>query len=396
MNKHVSEEKRMIENAVDTLDAGLRDLALKIHAHPEISFQEYQAQKWLTEMLEQAGFIIEKGLANLETSFRATWKGSEEGPTIAILAEYDALAGLGHGCGHNIIGTSAIGAAIALTKVFPKLPGTLVVIGTPAEEEGGGKIRMVEDGIFNNVDVAMMCHPHSNSMVLRGGLACVDATFEFFGKAAHASAAPEQGISALEALINTFVSVNSLRQFFTDDVRIHGIITRGGDATNVVPDYCKAEFLLRAESVEALNVVRKKVYAAARFSTEAIGAEIKIEEGLIYAERNNNKRLAQIFKENLENLGEIVSDPPKKGGIGSSDIGNVGQVTATIHPYIKITNTERTHTKGFVQAACSEEGMQGMNKAAKALALTAYDVFTKPEKLKEIRAEFEEWKANKQ
>lgn len=351
--------------------------------------------KWLIEPLEKAGFSIEKGVANLETSFRATWEGHNGGPTIAILAEYDALAGLGHGCGHNIIGTSAIGAALALKDAHPDLPGKIVVLGTPAEEEGGGKILMVEDGIFDHVDVAMMCHPQKQSMVLRGGLACVDATFKFYGKASHASSAPEKGISALDAVINTFVAVNSLRQFFKDDVRIHGIITKGGDATNVVPAYCEAEFLLRASTVEELNVVREKVYAAARHATEAMGARIEMTEGLIYAERNNNKALAALFKDNLEMLGEVVCDPPAKGGIGSSDIGNVGQVTATIHPYIKITDDAITHTPEFVQAAASERGMIGLNKAAKALAMTAYEVCMNPQLLKEIREEFELWKANK-
>ncbi|WHY96778.1 M20 family metallopeptidase [Peribacillus simplex] len=395
MSIHVAEGKRSIQLAVDAHDAQLRELALNIHAHPELSFQEYQAMKWLIEPLEKAGFSIEKGVANLETSFRATWEGHHGGPTIAILAEYDALAGLGHGCGHNIIGTSAIGAALALKDAHPDLPGKIVVLGTPAEEEGGGKILMVEDGIFDHVDVAMMCHPQKQSMVLRGGLACVDASFKFYGKASHASSAPEKGISALDAVINTFVTVNSLRQFFKDDVRIHGIITKGGDATNVVPAYCEAEFLLRASTVEELNVVREKVYAAARHATEAIGARIEITEGLIYAERNNNKALAALFKDNLEMLGEVVCDPPAKGGIGSSDIGNVGQVTATIHPYIKITDDAITHTPEFVQAAASERGMIGLNKAAKALAMTAYEVCMNPQLLQEIREEFEGWKANK-
>ncbi|MFE5426230.1 M20 family metallopeptidase [Peribacillus simplex] len=395
MSIHVAEGKKSIQMAVDARDAQLRELALNIHAHPELSFHEYQAVKWLIEPLKKAGFSIEKGVANLETSFRATWEGHPGGPTIAILAEYDALAGLGHGCGHNIIGTSAIGAALALKDAHPDLPGKIVVLGTPAEEEGGGKILMVEDGIFDHVDVAMMCHPQKKSMVLRGGLACVDASFKFYGKASHASSAPEKGISALDAVINTFVAVNSLRQFFKDDVRIHGIITKGGDATNVVPAYCEAEFLLRASTVEELNVVREKVYAAARHATEAIGARIEITEGLIYAERNNNKALAALFKDNLEMLGEVVCDPPAKGGIGSSDIGNVGQVTATIHPYIKITDDAITHTPEFVQAAASERGMIGLNKAAKALAMTAYEVCMNPQLLQEIREEFEEWKANK-
>lgn len=396
MNSDVLEGKKTIQAAVDARDHELRELSLKIHGNPELSFKEYQAMEWLTEPLEKAGFTIEKGISNLETSFRATWKGQPGGPTVAILAEYDALKGLGHGCGHNIIGTSAVGAALALKAAHPNLQGEIVVLGTPAEEEGGGKILMVQDGVFDDVDVAMMCHPQKQSMVLRGGLACVDAIFKFYGKSAHASSAPEKGISALDAVINTFVTVNSLRQFFKDDVRIHGIITKGGEATNVVPDYCEAEFLLRAETVDELNIVRNKVYAAARHTTEAVGAKLEIIEGLVYAERNNNKKLASLFKENLELLGEEVIEPPKKGGIGSSDIGNVGQVTATIHPYIKITDDATTHTPEFVEAAKSETGMQGLNKAAKALAMTAYDVCCNPAHFQAIRNEFEEWKKKKQ
>lgn len=392
----IVQEKKALLDALDRIDAELRELALKIHGNPEVSFKEHNAMNWLTEPLVKAGFTIEKGLANLETSFRATWEGETGGPTIALLAEYDALAGLGHGCGHNIIGTSAVGAALALKEAVPNLKGKIVVLGTPAEELGGGKILMVEEGIFDDVDVAMMCHPHKSTMVLRGGLACVDAVFKYYGKASHAAASPEKGISALDAVINTFVAVNSLRQFFKDDVRIHGIITKGGDATNVVPAYCEAEFLLRAETVEQLEVVREKVYAAARYSAEAVGAKMEIEEGLVYAERNNNQALAHLFKDNLELLGEEVCEPPKKGGIGSSDIGNVGQVTATIHPYIKITNSANTHTPEFVEAACSEEGMIGLNKAAKALAMTAFDVCENEGYLHAIRSEFEDWKRNKQ
>lgn len=390
------QEKQALIDKIDAMDTQLRNLALKIHQNPEVSFHEHQAMNWLTAPLEKAGFVVEKGIATLETSFRATWEGEPGGPTIALLAEYDALAGLGHGCGHNIIGTSAVGAALALKETIPNLKGKIVVLGTPAEELGGGKIIMVEQGVFDQVDVAMMCHPHKKSMVLRGGLACVDATFKYYGKATHAAASPEQGISALDAVIHTFVAVNSLRQFFKDDVRIHGIITKGGEATNVVPAYCEAEFLLRAENVEQLEIVREKVYAAARYSAEAVGAALEIEEGLIYAERNNNHALAHLFKDNLELLDEEVSIPPKKGGIGSSDIGNVGQVTATIHPYIKITDSANTHTPEFVEAAGSEEGMEGLNKAAKALALTALDVCTNEQSFQAIRNEFEEWKRSKQ
>ncbi|GGE11919.1 amidohydrolase [Marinithermofilum abyssi] len=389
--EHISPDKLRIQQAVDDRDAQLRDIALTIHANPELSFHEKKAAEWLTAPLQEAGFEVERGIAGLETAFRATWEGRAGGPTIALLAEYDALPEIGHACGHNLIGTSAVGAALALKDAIPDLPGRIVVLGTPAEEDGGGKIIMCEQGVFDNVDAAMMCHPHKSTMVLRGALACVDATFSFYGKQAHASSAPEKGISALDAMINAFVAINFLRQFCKEDVRIHGIITKGGDAPNIVPDYCEAKFIIRAATVRELRELTEKVYTAVRHSSEAVGARTEIKEGLVYAERNNNRALASLFAGNLEAMGIEVSEPPKKGGIGSSDIGNVSQVTATIHPYIKITEAG-THTSKFAVATASEDGLIGMNRAAKALAMTAYDLCADPEALLQVRNEFEDWK----
>ncbi|OXL86823.1 amidohydrolase [Paenibacillus sp. SSG-1] len=388
------EPKQQLIQAVDARDAMLREISLKIHANPELSFHEHQAQQWLTEPLAEAGFTVEKGISGLETSFRATWEGTPGGPTIALLAEYDALPGIGHACGHNLIGTAAVGAALALKDTCPELPGKIVVLGTPAEEEGGGKIIMCQDGVFDDVDAAMMVHPQNKTMVLRGALACVDATFTFHGKQAHASSSPEKGISALDALVNAYVAINSLRQFMKEDVRIHGIITKGGDAPNVVPELTEAVFILRASTVQELETVREKVYRAVRCAAEGVGATVDIAEGLIYAERNNNKALAGLFARNLEDLGIEVNDPPEKGGVGSSDIGNVSQMTAAIHPYIRLGDAT-THTPEFAALAGSEEGMIELNRAAKALALTAYDLCTDKEALHEVRSEFEQWKAQR-
>ncbi|UQZ84718.1 p-aminobenzoyl-glutamate hydrolase subunit B [Paenibacillus konkukensis] len=386
-----NDPKRRLEQAVDARDKQLRDISMRIHSHPELSFHEHQAQQWLTEPLEEAGFIVEKGIAGLETSFRATWQGAPGGPKIALLAEYDALPAIGHACGHNLIGTASVGAALALKDANPELPGTVVVLGTPAEEEGGGKIIMCNEGVFDDIDAVMMVHPQNKTMVLRGALACVDATFTFHGRQAHASSSPEKGISALDAMINAFVAINSIRQFVKEDVRIHGIITKGGDAPNVVPELCEAVFILRAADVSELETVREKVYRAVRHAAEGVGATVDIAEGLIYAERNNNKALAALFRSNLERMGIEVVEPPAKGGIGSSDIGNVGQVTATIHPYIRIGDAT-THTPEFCRLAGSEEGMTELNQAAKALAMTVYDLCADAEALKGVRSEFEQWK----
>lgn len=386
--------KQNIKDIVDQLDPQLRELSLRIHANPELSFGEVQAQQWLTEPLEAAGFQVEKGISGLPTSFRAVWEGQADGPTIALLAEYDALPRIGHACGHNLIGTSAVGAAMALKKAFPELPGRIIVLGTPAEEEGGGKIIMANDGVFDGIDAVMMCHPQQKTMVLRGALACVDATFTFHGKQAHAASSPEKGISALDALVNAYAGINSLRPYLKDDVRVNGIITKGGDAPNVVPELAEAVYIIRAKTVEELKTVMDKVYRVVRHAAEGVGATVDISEGLIYAERNNNKALASLFQQNLEDMGIEVHDPPQTGGVGSSDIGNVSQVTAAIHPYIRLGDAT-THTPEFARLAGAEEGMIELNLAAKALALTAYDLYADRAALQRVRNEFEEWKQQK-
>jgi amidohydrolase len=393
ITKQITADKIKLLDSVDKLDPDLRNIALNIHEYPELGYQEYKAVEWLTAPLEEAGFVVERGVADLETAFIATWEGAKGGPTIGLLAEFDALAGLGHACGHNLIGTASVGAALALKNSFPDLPGKIKVIGCPAEEGLGGKVLMCDRGVFDDVGVAMMCHPKSSSMVLRGGLARVATTFKFYGKESHAASAPEKGISALDALINSFVAINNLRQFFTDDVRIHGIITKGGDAPNIVPGYCEAKFLIRCSTRKELEGVRDTVYRAVQGASEAVGAKCEIVEALVYAERNNNVTLANMFKDNLEAMGIEVVDPPKHGGIGSSDIGNVGQITATIHPYIKIGNAIN-HTHEFREEARSEGGMVGLNKGAKALAMTAYDLCVDTTAFGQVRAEFESWKEN--
>lgn len=384
------EQKAQIIAAVDSLAAQATELALNIHANPELSFEEVNSAAALIAPLRAAGFEIEEELGGLPTAFRATYDSGKSGPVIALLAEYDALVNLGHACGHNLIGTASVTAALALKQVSQLLTGRLEVIGTPAEEEGGGKIILSDKGIFDDADAVMMFHPRDKTMVVRGGLACVDAVFKFYGKAAHAASAPQNGISALDAVIHTFNGINALRQLFTDDVRVHGIITDGGSATNIVPAYSEAKFLMRADTVKGLTVVKQKVFDAARGASLMTGARLEIEEGLTYAERNNNLTLAGFFQQNLEAMGIEVVPPPLKGGIGSSDIGNVSQITAAIHPYIRIGDV-LPHTPEFAVAAGSDAGLQGMLQAAKALAMTALDLCQDDTKLRAVREEFSNW-----
>ncbi|MEN0613940.1 M20 family metallopeptidase [Klebsiella indica] len=389
----ITEHKDKIIFAVEALREPMGQLARRIHAQPELSFGEQRSAAALMAPLREADFDITAGVAGLPTAFRATWNSGKPGPRIALLAEYDALPELGHACGHNLIGTASVAAALALKSAYPEMPGRLEVIGTPAEEEGGGKITMVDHGVFDDVDAAMMFHPREKNMVTRGALACVDAVFKFYGKASHAASAPEKGISALDAVIHTFVGVNALRQFFTDDIRVHGIITNGGSATNIVPAYAEAKFLMRAATVKGLQTVRQKVFAAAQAAADMSGARLEIEEGLTYAERNTNQTLAAGFRRNLEQLGLDVNEPPQKGGVGSSDIGNVSQVTATIHPYLRIGDVT-PHTPEFAVAAAAPAGIDAMLNAAKALALTAYDLCIDQDFFQAMRSEFTQWQTN--
>jgi amidohydrolase len=367
----------------------------KIHANPEIGNEEFFASGLLTEILANEGFAIEKAVAGHETSFVARKKSSKPGPSIAFLAEYDALPGLGHGCGHNIIGTLSVAAAIALSKVIDETGGEAVVFGTPAEEggpNGSAKGSFVKHGLVNGIDAAMMIHPNAKTGLTTPSLAVDPLDFEYIGKSAHAAAAPHEGINALDAVIQLFNGINALRQHVTDDVRIHGIITHGGDAPNIVPDYAKARFYIRAATRTKLNEVTKRVKAIAEGAALATGAKLNViafqneVDNLILNDRYNT-----LFKEVMEELGEDVSD--SKEGMGSTDAGNISHVVPTIHPYIKIGADDLVaHTVPFREAAASEKGDQALITGAKALAITALRLITEPETLTAIKEEFKQRK----
>lgn len=363
------------------------ELSQKIHAHPELSFEEHQAAAWITESLEGEGFSIERGLTpDTPTSFTATWGAG--GPHLVFMAEYDALPKIGHGCGHNIIGAAAAAAAAALKHALQAsdLPGTVSVVGTPAEELGGGKILLAEAGVFDDYDAALMVHPADKTMTFRGNRACVDMFVTFHGKSAHAAARPHLGINALDAVINSFVTVRQLMPYLDRSANVHGIITKGGEATNVIPDLCEASFLLRAESVEILEGIRQRVQNAIERSAESVGATTSIEYGLTYAEFKANRTMADLYGGNLRELGVPVAEDATEPA-GSSDVGNVSRVLPTIHPYISIGDVI-AHTVEFAEAAGSDAGMQAMIHSANALAMTAFDLVVSPETLEQTKEEF--------
>ncbi|GIV79387.1 M20 family metallopeptidase [Litorilinea aerophila] len=390
MNAHKTEElKARVQEYLDEIADRLIQISQTLHANPEVAFEEYQSMALLADTAEAHGFQVKRGVAGLETAFVATSRGKPERPAIAFIAEYDALPGLGHACGHNIIGTAATGAALALQAIRDEIPGTIKLIGTPAEERGGGKVIMAERGVFDGLDAAMMVHPGTKAMTTRGTLASNKLRFEFFGKSAHAAAAPDKGINALDACIQTFNNINALRQHLTPDVRIHGIITHGGEAPNIVPEYAAAEFSVRAADSDTSFQVVEKVIRCAQAGALAAGAELKYTHLTHYANRIANPTLARLFEENISRLGEKVEEPSPNERMGSSDMGNVSQLVPAIHPYVVIADPGiAAHTPEFAQAAASERGNQALLRAAKAMAMTAVDLLTQPELVAQAHAEF--------
>ena len=384
--------KEIICTSIDNMKDKLFAVSKEIWNNPELGFEEFKASKLLVDQLNNAGFEVEYGVASLETAIKATHPEISEGPVVAILAEYDALPEIGHGCGHNLIATAALGACLALGEHKKDIPGKLIFMGTPAEEGGGGKIYMINHGLFKGVDAAMMFHPSATqNIVHRGGLAITEINIEFKGKTAHASSEPEKGINALDAVIQTFNGINALRQHITSDARIHGVITHGGVKPNIVPDFAAANFYIRALKDSYCIELVQKVENIAKGAALMTGAELNFVRGRKpYRSRNVNFILGEAWAENIKSLGLPIHELKPGAGLGSSDIGNVSHEVPTIHPYIGISETEiNGHSTDFAKAAISEYGQNQMIYAAKGLAMTAFDVFTDPDLLAKAREEFE-------
>lgn len=391
LTNHLDASRRAIEPHVDALRGVLEALALAVHAEPELAWQEYRSVDKLVEYLSNEGFEIERPFCGLETSFRAAFDLEQPGPTVTYMAEYDALPDIGHACGHNLICAAAVGAAASLMHAAKKdgLRGRVQVIGTPAEEGGGGKIVLLERGAFESSDVAMMFHPGARTMPIRGALAACRMTMVFKGKSAHASSNPHLGINALDACRLTFNAIDMMRQHLRDETRIHGIITKGGSAPNVVPDHVEAMFIARHKQTSYVIELKDILMRCARGAAMAVGATVEFEEGFTYGERRNNHSLALRFGGYLQALGEPVNDPPAVGGVGSSDFGNVSQMVPAIHPYVAIVpEGTSNHTSEFATAAASPKGLRAMLLATKGMAMCGYDILTDPEFLSTVRKEF--------
>ena len=385
----IGELKDQITARVDKLRPELERIGREIHANPEIGYEERQAVAWLTEFLRQHGFSVEIGVADTPTAFVATRRNGS-GPTVAFLAEYDALRGLGHGCGHNLIATASTGAGIALAELLDRLPGRVQVIGTPAEEGGGGKIRLIRAGIFQEVDAAMMFHPDTRTQVLHWALAVTHLHFEFVGRAAHASGDPEKGINALDAFVLAYNGISMLRQHIKEGARLHGFLIEGGTAPNIVPERTRGEFLVRARDKAYMDELVQKVKNIFQAAALATGCSVNLTfDEDPYTDLRNNGVLAGLFEQSLQRLGlDPVEGVPWENA-GSTDMGNVSHVVPSLHPTVGIAPAEVAgHSQQFLEAANSLRGYQAMVDAAKALAMTGADLLADPSLVEKAKAEF--------
>jgi amidohydrolase len=383
--------KELVAREIDALAPELRGISLAIHANPEVGYEEYAASALLSGRLEEAGFRLERGTADMPTAFVGRCAGAAAGPKVTILAEYDSLPGLGHACGHNIIGTAALGAALGLKKAMGEIAGSLMVVGSPAEEKIGGKIRMVDAGTFADTDAAIMIHSRNATQLGRLFTATANVDMVFHGKSTHAAASPDKGINALDACIATFNGTNALRKHLADGVRLHGIILEGGTAPNIVPERAHALFSVRARTRGYLETVIAKVRACAEAGALMAGATVDVTVGTICPEMNTNRALAEAFGRNAASLGHDVLPIDMNVGGGSTDMGAVSQVVPAIHPHFKVTQSNaELHTREFEVAAGSDEAQEYMVQGAKALAMTAIDIWTDPELLRRAREEFQQ------
>ncbi|MDP7224948.1 MAG: amidohydrolase [SAR202 cluster bacterium] len=359
-----------VVGAVDALNDELREVSLDILSHPELSYQEHHAAKLLADNLEGHGFEVERAIGGVETAFRATLEGGAgDGPTVGLLVEYDVLPEIGHGCGHNLNAISNLGAGLAVNSVLDSLPGRIVVLGTPAEEGGGGKIRMLEAGVFDDVDVSLSSHPASNLTNFdtdappgtTWSLAMAARRFEYHGKAAHAAARPEAGVNALNAVIHLFTGIDAMRQHLRDDTRIHGVITHGGTAANVVPEYAAADIMMRSRDRVYLAEVLEKVTGIAEGAASMTGARLEMPDPApMYEDVWPNTTLAGSAEAVAREIGMDVAPAPTggRGSGASTDFGNVSQVMPSFAMRFAVSRDQVAgHSRLLTEAARTDLAM---------------------------------------
>lgn len=381
--------KRRIAQEIRNLHPRLIEISHEIHAHPELLFEERFAAALLAGELEKEGFSVQRGVAGMETAFVGSFGQGK--PKVGFMAEYDALPQIGHACGHNLIAVWALGAGLALKRALPELQGTIQVIGTPAEEGGGGKVILGDEGVFRGMDTILMIHPLDISYPTRPLLGIKSCKVEFFGQSAHASASPDKGINALDALLQVFFSLNAMRQMVKSTCRIHGCITHGGVAPNIIPDYSCGQFMLRAMDQDYLEELDRRFRNIVEAAALATGARFEITPGICYGAMASNPTLVDLVQQNMTELDIEYEVSTATDGIGSSDVGNVSQLVPTLQPYLQICPRGiAIHSPRFTEFAAGEQADRAIASGCNLLARVAAEVLLDPETRQKVRAAFKE------
>jgi len=381
--------KERLRTEVEARAAALVEASHQIHEHPETNFEEHFAHGVLADLVEADGLTVERGAFGLDTAFVA--RAGATGPTIAVLCEYDALPGIGHACGHNIIATAGLGAGLAAAALAEEAGGRVVLLGTPAEEGGGGKILMARQGAFDGVDAAMMVHPAGDDLARMDVIAVQELTATYAGEAAHAAAFPHKGRNALDAAVLGYLNVAALRQHTLPDERIHGIFLEAGDKPNIVPARAVTEWMVRSRSIATLAPLKERVAACLEAGAAAAGCEIDIAwKPVVYADMLDNEAMIGCYVANVGTLGRVVAEPG--GGasvVGSTDMGNVSYLVPSIHPMIAAAPSGLPiHTPDFATHARSPQGDRAVIDGAVAMAWTVADLWLGDGVLDAVQVEF--------
>ncbi len=383
--------KERVVAEVDRLADVLVDASHQIHAHPELCFEERFAHDLLTGILEGEGLPVTRHARDLDTAFEA--RAGSDGPLIAVMCEYDALPGIGHACGHNIIASAGLGAGLASAAIADTVGGRVLILGTPAEEGGGGKVFLAERGALEGVDAALMVHPAGVDLTAMSAIAIQRLTVTYEGESAHAAAFPHRGRNALDAMVLGYVNIAALRQHIRPTERVHGIFLEAGDKANIVPARAKAEWYVRSPTARTLEPLCERVAACLEAGAAAAGCTVEFEWlGPRYLDMVDNGPMVERYRENAARLGRDVADPRSGGAkvVGSTDMGNVSHLVPSIHPMIQVSPASVSiHSPEFARYAASEDGDKAVLDGAKALAMTMVDLWAQPDVLAAAKDEFQ-------
>lgn len=385
--------KTAVQKKIDENSAALFLLADQIWQNPEYNFEEYKACQAVSTLLKEHGFTIKENIADLPTAFEAVYDTKKPGPHIGFLAEYDAVPGMGHSCGHNLMAAMAAGAGIGMLAAMEQLTGKISVFGTPAEEGGGGKVIMQNRGAFNELDAAMIIHSANETVVNDISYSRTDLIVNFHGQRAHAATWPEEGISALDPLLQLFQYIGGMRLRWNGRGTILGVITKGGEEPIFIPEHCQGKFTIRSFDMKFKKQIMTEFIAACEHLAAMTGTSFTYEEdGYTYEDIRNNPVLERLLTDNFTTLGETVMPRRKELGIGCTDVGNVTHQLPALQSYIQVVPLLRGHTLEFQEACHSEAGNQAILKGAKAMAMTAVDLLCSEALREEMRESFLEMK----